>query len=132
MHFWISSLHWERLYPCSVQLSRNVCIQLNILLIIITALITELSSWFLWYMFVMMVPFQWYNWIFGELVDSLIKMTKPTEAAICTKISNCVEVFGNEQMVRSLAACYISFKPGFIASPDRLYIFEISYVIRKI
>ena len=56
-------------------------------------------------------------------------MTKPTEGAICTKISNCVEVF--EQMVRSLTACYISFKPGFIASLDRLYIFEILYVIRK-
>ena len=80
-------------------------------------------------MFVMTVPFHWYNWIFGGLVDSLIKMTKPTKGAFCTKISNCVEVF--EQMVRSLTACYISFKPGFIASLDRLYIFEISYVIRK-
>jgi hypothetical protein len=47
-----------------------------------------------------------------------------------TKISNCVEVF--EQMVRSLTTRYISFKPGFIASHDRLFILKISYVIRKI
>jgi hypothetical protein len=37
-----------------------------------------------------------------------------------------------EQMVRSMTACYISFKPGFIASPDRLFVFKISYVIGKI
>jgi hypothetical protein len=48
-------------------------------------------------------------------------IAKPTDGAILHK-NFCVEVF--EQIVRSLTAYHISFKPGFIASPDRLYIFK--------
>jgi hypothetical protein len=66
-------------------------------------------------MFVMMVPF---HLRFGGLVDSLIKMTKPTKGATLHKnFQRCRKCLG------SLTACYISFKPGFIASPDRLFIF---------
>jgi hypothetical protein len=43
-----------------------------------------------------------------------------------TQISNSVEVF--EQIVSSLTTCYVSFKPGFIASLEKISICRISYV----
>ena len=49
---------------------------------------------------------------------------------ISTKFSNCVEVF--EQVVVNLTECYILFEPVFLASPDRLFIFEELYTERKL
>ena len=50
--------------------------------------------------------------------------------AISTKSCNCVEVF--EQVVVNLTECYISFGPEFLASPDRLCVFEEFYTEKKI